>query len=72
MRAFPRARVRSVDGKTRGAQPEAAHRAAGTPVADPGARPSAAVSFKRWATAKELSALASIGMESVITLPWNG
>ena len=36
MGAFPRARMRSVNGKTRDVQSEAAHRAAATPVADPG------------------------------------
>ena len=65
MKAFPRARVRSVDGKTGGAQSEAAYRAVGTPVAEAGVRSSPAVSVKRWATAKELSALLGMVLAAV-------
>ena len=65
MGAFPRARVRSVNGKTRDVQSEAAHRAAATPVADPGVRSSSPVRGKRWATAKELSALLGIVLAAV-------
>ena len=54
-----------MDGTTGGARSEAAHRAAAEPVADPGARSSPAMSFKRWATAKELSALAGIVVAAV-------
>ncbi|MDD9984607.1 MAG: hypothetical protein OXU81_25145 [Gammaproteobacteria bacterium] len=55
-----------MSGKTGGARLEAAHRAAAEPVADPGARSSSAVMRgKRWATAKELSALASIVVAAV-------
>ena len=53
-----------MDGKTGGAR-SAAHRAAAEPVADPGARSSPAVSVKRWATAKELSAFAGIVVAAV-------
>ena len=65
MGAFPRARVRSVNGKTRDVQTEAAHRAAATPVADPGVDSSSAVRDKQWATAKELSALLGIVLAAV-------
>ena len=54
-----------MNGKTGGAQSEVAHRAAAEPAADPGARSSPAVSVKRWATAKELTALAGIVVAAV-------
>ena len=65
MEAFPWARVMSVSGKRGDAQSEAAHRAMVTPGTDPDAYSSAAARGKRWATAKELSALAGIVLTSV-------
>ena len=54
-----------MSGKAGDAQSEAAHRAVVTPGTDPGASSSAAAGGKRWATAKELSALAGIVLTSV-------
>ena len=54
-----------MSGKAGDAQSEAAHQAVVTPGTDPGASSSAAAGGKRWATAKELSALAGIVLTSV-------